>query len=172
MKRTGVLWIAGVVGLVSLGSVRTAGADMIYFKNGTSTWVEEANVEEREVVATRGGLTLRFSLAEVDRVEKRSTNMPAYRVDVPPPPVPVPAAAPGAPAGAPPALAAPGAPGSPGGAPPQAEAGAAPAPEASGAPASGMPGPTPPAQPQGGTSSSGTAPRGQIPISGSGTRNY
>ncbi len=168
MKRAAMMgWIPVVLCLLSLGMARTAGADTIYFKNGTSTWVEEANVEEKEVVATRGGRTLRFPLAEVDRVEKKRTNMPEYRVDAPPPVPPSPVAGPGGP-GAPggaPALPPPGEPGAPG---------SPPGPGAGGPPNFAPPGPPSGGQPPGGSGpyGSGTERRGQIPLTGQpGTQN-
>jgi hypothetical protein len=166
-------WIPAVLCLLGLGTARLAGADTIYFKNGTSTWVEEASVEENEVVATRGGQILRFPLATIDRVEKKRTNMPSYRVDVPPPVVPVPVTGPGAPGGQAP-VPGPGEPGVVGAAPLPGEPGSAPGLPPGSFPPSGSPGIGPGAQPSGGSGpyGSGTERRGQIPLTGQpGTQN-
>ena len=81
-----IVWGAvGVLGL-TLAAAGAARADTIYFKNGTSVWGEEAEEEGDQVYLTRGGQTLTFPKADVDRIEKKRTNMPDYRVDVPPPP--------------------------------------------------------------------------------------
>ena len=83
----GKTWWWVVAGLaLSVTAPGTARADMVYFKNGNSMWAEEAGVEGDEVIVTRGGRTERFPMADVDRVEKKRTNMPDYKVDVPPPP--------------------------------------------------------------------------------------
>ena len=88
------------------GGLATVRADMVYFKDGTSLWGEDAWVERDEVVIFEGGRTRRFPQADVDRIEKKRTNLPDYRVTVPPAP-----AAPEPPAAPPGPSAVPGAPG-------------------------------------------------------------
>ena len=153
-------WVIGAFAL-GMATVGTARADMIYFKNGTSMWGEEAEAEGDQIVLTRGGRTLKFPMADVERVEKKRTNMPAYKLDVPPiqafpsPPGggPAPGApAPGVPAGPPPAIS-PSGPGSPQGAIPIPGAGPASPPPyvpptagpPSGSPTGGPPAGPPPA---------------------------
>ncbi len=95
-------WVLGAAIVTAGGGSATARADMIYFKNGTSLWGEDAWVERDEVVIYGGGRTLRFPAADVDRIEKKRTNLPDYHVTVPPPPaVPEPPAAPPGPSAPP-----------------------------------------------------------------------
>ncbi len=187
MKRAALWWIPAVTLLLNGVAVTSARADTVHFKNGTSMWVEEAEVDGDQVIVTRGGRQERFPMADVAKVEKKRTNMPEYRVDVPPTSAGPPAAAPGAPGGAPaPGLGAPGAPGAgvdprTGGVPPPGAPGSRPSfggppvagppgafpggPPGSfpgGPPGSGQPSLGPPGA--GGPPASGARP-GQIPIS-------
>jgi len=104
-------------------------------------WGEEAEEEGNEVLLTRGGQTLRFPRADVDRIEKKTTNMPGYHVDLPPPGPAAPGAGqgrpgPGGPAAPPGAPAA--APGGPPSATPRASGPPPGAPPAPGAPGGGL----------------------------------
>src|SRR3990170_7352260 len=161
MMRTKLSWVLVMLPLAILAGGGTAGADVIHFKNGISMWVEEAEEQGDEVVATRGGRQERFSMADVLRIEKKRTNMPSYRVEVPPPPTPPPAAGPGAPG-------APGGPPGPGSAPsvsmepgaPGAPAGPGAGPPGFAAP-SGPGGPGGPGGPPGGPGYGPPAPGGR-----------
>ena len=101
MIGTRLSWVLVTLPLAIIAGAATATADVIHFKNGVSIWVEEADEQGDEVIATRGGRQERFSMTDVARIEKKRTNMPSYRVDVPPPLNPAPGAAPGAPGGPP-----------------------------------------------------------------------
>jgi hypothetical protein len=116
-------WPAVAAGLLlCVGMAGTARADTVYFKNGASMWVQESEVDGEELVVTRGGgIQERIPMSQVDRVEKKSTNMPSYQVEVPP--APSASAGQGVPRGGQPG------PGAPGGQP-----------SAPGAPGSGGPG--------------------------------
>ena len=191
MKRAALWWIPAVTLLLNGVAVSSARADTVHFKNGTSMWVEEAEVDGDQVIVTRGGRQERFPMTDVVKVEKKRTNMPEYRVDVPPPSTGLPAGAPGVPGGSPgPAFGAPGAgvdprtggvplPGPPGAQPPFGPGGPGGAPSFGGPPVAGPPGgapggfpggPSGPGQPTfgppgtSGQPTSGARP-GQIPIS-------
>jgi hypothetical protein len=132
-------WAAAGVLALSLAAAGAARADTVYFKNGTTMWGEEVEEQGDQVSIIRGGQPLKFPKADVLRIEKRRTNMPAYNVDLPP--------APGAGA---PARGGPGAPpGGPAAGPPPAVS------------------PTGPSGPQGAIPMPGSsAPQGAIPIPG------
>ncbi len=102
MRRQAWRWILGLLVFAVVRGGGTAGADMVYFKNGTSLWAEAADVEGDEVAVFRGGHTVRFPKADVERIEKKRTNLPDYHVNVPPPPpVPEPSVVVPAPGGSP-----------------------------------------------------------------------
>jgi hypothetical protein len=137
-----MLWAAAGVVALGLAAAGPARADTVYFKNGTSMWGEDAVEEGDQVSIVRGGQIVKFPKADVLRIEKRRTNMPDYKVDLPPP---TPAAGPAR------------------GGPAVPPAGAAAAPPPPGVEVSGPGGP-PGAMPPPGSG----APQGAIPIPGAG----
>ena len=129
-----VMWLMPMGLVLSLALAGTARADIVHLKNGTSIWASETEEDGDEVILTRGGVMQRIPKASVDRIEKKSTNLPNYPV-APPPGPPAISVGPGAPGGLP---------GAPGGPPPGgAPGGQIPLPGAPGGEVSGPPGSIP-----------------------------
>ena len=135
-----VMWLMPIGLVLSLALAGTARADIVHLKNGTSIWASETEEDGDEVILTRGGVVQRIPKASVDRIEKKSTNLPNYPV-APSPGPPAISVGPGAPGGLP---------GAPGGPPPGGQI--------------PLPGTPPPGLPGGPPGGEVSGPPGSIPL--------
>jgi hypothetical protein len=94
-----IVWGAVGVLALSLAAAGPARADTVYFKNGTSVWGDEVEETGDQVAILRGGQALKFPKADVLRIERKRTNMPAYDVPLPSPAAAPPRGGPAAPPG-------------------------------------------------------------------------